>query len=163
MKRLWASVTVLLVAAAYLSGRWPERERRLTLAGENAILQERVEEAEAAVRMCDLLGQVQNVIHAVSLKNYGEAQGFSSVFFDAARAESGRTVQAGYRQALEDVLSSRDAVTAALAQADPKALEKLGAVEARLKSALGHGAPRGPIASPTPSSQAPPPSSASKP
>jgi hypothetical protein len=26
-------------------------------------------------RMCALLGQVQNVIHAVSLKSYGEAQG----------------------------------------------------------------------------------------
>jgi hypothetical protein len=57
------------------------------------------------------------------------------------------------KEALDAVLASREAVTAALAQGDPKALDERGKAEARFKTALGHRGPVGPPSSPAPSTQ----------
>ena len=43
-------LVVVLLAAAYVAGFWPQRERVSALQAENASLQQRVEAAEARVR-----------------------------------------------------------------------------------------------------------------
>ncbi len=137
MRKLGVLLAVLLIAAAYVAGVWPERQRRLALEGELQILEGRVREAEARVRMGALLGEFQNLMETVSQKNYGQAQSLSSGFFDHARAESNRTPQPAFKDALEGVLAMRDPVTAALAQADPAVMDHLRKAERRLKDALG--------------------------
>jgi hypothetical protein len=150
MKKLLALLAVVLIAAAYVAGAWPERQRRLALEGEVQILDRRVEEAEARVRMGTLLGELQNLMETVGQKNYGQAQPLSSAFFDHARAETGRTPQPAFRDALEGVLAVRDPVTASLAQGDPAVMEQLRKAERRLKDALGY-APPAPAPVPAPS------------
>jgi hypothetical protein len=156
MKKLLVLLVVVLIAAAYLAGFWPERQRRLALEGEVQILDRRVQEAESRVRMGTLLGELQGLMETVGQKNYGQAQPLSSSFFDHARAESGRTPQPAFKDALEGVLAMRDPVTAALAQGDPAVIEHLRKGERRLKDALGY-----PPSSPSPAaapSPAPEPS-----
>lgn len=138
MKRALVVLTVLLIAVAYVGGRWPERERRLALQGEVGMLQSRLDDAEARVRMGELVAELQSLMEVVAQKNYGEAQQLSSRFFDHARAESERTPQPAFKESLRDVLPLRDIVTAALAQADPAVLRNLKQAEQRLKGALGY-------------------------
>jgi type II secretory pathway pseudopilin PulG len=145
MKKLLVALVVVLVAGAFVYGRWPERQRRIALEAENRALQRQVDEAQARVRLCSLLGQLQGLMRAVSAQNYGEARELSSRFFDDARSEASRTPEPAFAQSLEAALGLRDAVTAALAQADSKAIEPLRQVEARLEGALG---PPWPAASP---------------
>jgi hypothetical protein len=154
VKKLLGFLVVLLVAGAFLYGRWPERQRRLALEGEKQALQRQLDQAQAHVRLCALLGQLQSLMRAVSAQNYGQARDLSSRFFDDARSEATRTPEPAFRQSLEDALGLRDAVTAALARADPEAIEPLRRVEARLEGALG---PPWPAAVPPAPSPAPPP------
>lgn len=141
MKKVFVLLAVLLIPAAYVAGLWPERERRLALEREVGTLQSRLEETDARVRLCGLLAESQGLVEAVAQKNYGQAQQLSSRFFDHARAESGRTPQPAFRDALETVLRVRDPVTAALARADAAALEHLKQAEGRLRGSLGYPPP----------------------
>lgn len=153
MKKASVLLGIVLVAAAYVGGMWPERERRLALQDEVRVLQERLAHADAGNRLCRLLLQLQRLMDEVSQRNYGQAQRLSSDFFDAARAEAA-TAEPGVRDSLEAALRLRDPVTAALAQADPAALDQLRQAEARLKAALGQ-APAA-AAAPAPAPAVPP-------
>lgn len=159
MKKLLVALVVLLVAGAFVYGRWPERQRRIALEGERQALQRQLDEAQARVRLCSLLGQLQSLMQAVSAQNYGQARELSSRFFDDARAEADRTPEPAFARALEAALGRRDAVTAALARADPEAIEPLRQVEAHLEEALGPPWPGAAPAAPSPSpAEAPTPS-----
>lgn len=153
MKKAAVVAAAVLSAVAYVGGRWPERERRLALMGEVGMLQSRLEDAEARVRMGELLAELQSLMEVVAQKNYGEAQQLSSRFFDHARAELVRTPQSAFKEALEAVLPMRDGITAALAQADPAVLQRLKQAEQRLRGALGF---RGSTATPGAPPVAPP-------
>jgi hypothetical protein len=91
------------------------------------------------------------------VQNYGQARELSSRFFDDARAEATRTPEPSFKRALESALELRDAATAALAKADPEAVDPLRRVEAQLERAMGHPWPAAsPAEPPAPSPPAPP-------
>lgn len=134
-------LVVVLLAAAYVAGFWPQRERISVLQGENASLQQRMEAAEARVRAGVLLGELLTLREVAQDMNYGQARTLSSPFFEHVRAEAGRTTDAGVKQALESILALRDTVTVALTQGDAAALGHLRESERRLRLALGYPAP----------------------
>lgn len=151
-------VVVALVAAAYVAGFWPQRERISVLQAENVTLQQRVEAAEARVRAGVLLGELLALKEVVQNMNYGQARALSSPFFEHVRAEAGRTPDAGLRQALESILALRDPVTVALTQGDAAAFGHLRESERRLRLALGYPPPpaaAAPTLSPVGASPAP--------
>jgi hypothetical protein len=143
-------VVVALVAAAYVAGFWPQRERIGALQAENVTLQQRVEAAEAKVRAGALLGELLTLREVVQDMNYGQARGLSSPFFEHARAEAGRTTDVVLKQVLESILALRDPVTVALTQGDAAALGHLRESERRLRQALGYPVPTA-AAAPAPS------------
>ena len=145
-------VVVVLIAAAYVAGFWPQRERISALQAENVSLQQRLEAAEARVRAGALLGELLTLREVAQEMNYGQARTLASPFFEKARAEAGRTTDAGVKQALEAILAMRDTVTVALTQGDGAALGHLHEAERRLRLSLGYPAP--PPVAPLP---APPP------
>ena len=147
-------VVVALVAAAYVAGFWPQRERISALQAENVTLQQRVAAAEARVRAGVLLGELLTLKEIVQDLNYGQARGLSSPFFEHVRAEAGRTTDAGLKQALESILAVRDPLTVALTQGDAAALGHLREAERGLRQALGYPPPPAaaapaPLASPS--------------
>jgi hypothetical protein len=145
-------LVVVLIAAAYVAGFWPQRERVSALQAENAALQQRVDAAEARVRAGTLLGELIALKEVVQEMNYGQARGMSSPFFDHVRAEAGRTTDAGVKQALVFIDALRDPTTIALTQGDTAALGHLREAEKRLRHALGYPPPpAGPGAAPIPS------------
>jgi hypothetical protein len=132
------AVVIVVVAAAYLMGYWPERAKRVALEGEVATLRGQLDEAGARVRMGRLLGDLLVVIEATSALNYGQAQGLSSKFFDTARLEADRTPVPSFKMALEGILQTRDGVTAALTRGDAAAMETLRGAERQLRRALDY-------------------------
>jgi hypothetical protein len=147
-KRFLAGLTIVLIAAAYVAGYWPEHGRRLMLENEASALRARLDDAEARVRVSTLLGELLHISETVASMNYGQAQTRSSRFFDDVRAEIDRTPVAELRSALESALQRRDAITAALSRGDQAALEPLRALQIELRRALGY---------PIPSTDPPPP------
>ena len=140
-------LVVILLAAAYVAGFWPQRERVSALQAESVTLQQRVEAAEARVRAGVLLGELLTLREVVEAMNYGQARGMSSPFFEHVTAEAARTPDAALKQALASILALRDPVTVALTQGDASALGHLREFESRLRQALGYPPP---AAAPTP-------------
>ena len=144
MKRYFVTLMIVLAGLAYLVGYWPERQRRQALEGQVASLQVQLAEAQARVRLGDLLGQLLAAKDAVSAQNYGQAQALSSKFFDAVRSEATRTAPGTFKDALERVAPMRDPVTASLTRGDPQALTLLQDAETQVRNALGFPRPATP-------------------
>lgn len=139
---LLVAIIAVVIVIAYLVGYWPERQRRIERDQEAVSLQTRLAEAEARVRLAQVLGELLHVIDAIEAMNYGDAQSLSSRFFDAARAEYDRTADAGVRSVLQSVFQTRDDVTSALARGDATVLRTLRNAELQLRAALGYSVPR---------------------
>ena len=157
-------LVIVLLAAAYVAGFWPQRERLSALTSENATMQQRAEAAEAKVRAGAILGELLTLKEVVQEMNYGQARGMSSPFFEHVATEAARTNDAAVKQALASILAVRDRVTVALTQGDASSVALLREAEGRLRQALGYPAPGGatpvvttPAAAPPPASPAMPP------
>ena len=146
MNRKWitAIAVVVLLGAAFLAGYVPERQQRSTAEMEIERLRTRLVVAEDRVRTGELLGRILTIREVTVRQDYGEAQNLSSALFDAIRAEAATTHDAQLRDGLNEALARRDAVTAALAKADPGAVEILHTIELRLRQALGYAVPAEP-------------------
>lgn len=147
MTRVGVAALVLLVGA-YLLGYWPQSRARASAEERSRVLEGRLAAAQARIRGGELLGQALTLKEVTQDRNYGLAQELSSKFFDAVRGEATTITDNGLRDALDDVLASRDRVTAALAKSDPAVADMLHDVELRLRRALNFVMPPG--AAPTP-------------
>ena len=150
-------LVVVLLAAAYVAGFWPQRERVSALQAENATVQQRLEAAENRVRAAALLGELLTFKEVVQDMNYGQARTLSSPFFEHTAAEATRTTDPAVKQALAAVLALRDPVTVALTQGDASALAHLRESERRLRLALGYPPPPTATSVPVPVSASPVP------
>ncbi len=141
MKRFLVAVVALLVLAAFVAGYWPEHQQRVAFEAEVVTLRAQLAENEALVRAGRLFGQLLTVTDAVTAMNYGQAQARVTTFFDEVRAESARTPVEGLRTTLEAMLRRRDAVTSALARAEPAVVDTLRELQSQLRKALGYSLP----------------------
>ena len=164
MKKYVAISVLVLLAVAFFAGYWPEHQRRVAAEDQVGTLLQQLSDAENRVRLGNLLGQLLTLTDVVSDKNFGQAQGYSTAFFDGLLAESARS-QAPFKPALDELLQVRDQVTAGLTRGDPATIDVLQRSLTRLRRALGYSVvvrsgPASPV--PTPASdvtpEAPPPS-----
>ena len=149
MRRVLAVLIVAAVAGAYFAGREPERRARIPAETALATARADLERAEARNRLYRLQSQLIDLFGTVEARNFGEAQGKATSFFDALRAEAVRRDQEHVRGALEALLADRDSLTIAINRNDPAAVEMLRGALARLRAALGETAPPPPAASPS--------------
>jgi hypothetical protein len=143
MKRYLVVLVIVLVAGAWVAGFAPEYSARHEAEAARDHLAQRLEAAEARLRIAELLGQCLVLGDLVREQRFGEAQPLSSTFFDAVRAESQRAADPAFHESLEAVLESRDAITAALSRGEPEASTRLAAIQRRLRRSLGYTVPGG--------------------
>jgi hypothetical protein len=138
MKRgfIIALVAVAALAAAYLTGFLQERSRATALERERDELLQRMQTADDRLRMAGLLGQLLELTDQTNARNYGEAGNLATRYFDAARDESVRVSDGAAKQALAEILASRDTVTGALARSDPSIVAELQKEQHALRDAL---------------------------
>jgi len=102
-----ALIFIVLLAAAYLAGYWPQRGLRDQLATEKSVIQ-----------ACHLEGELMNMLDQIQSQNYGTAQQIAGQFFNDLHNQINDPANAPYRQDLQTILDRRDAVISALAKAD---------------------------------------------
>jgi hypothetical protein len=138
--KVLAVAGTVLAAGAYLAGHLPERRVRIAAETEAEALGTRLAAAEARVRLGELLGRALTVKEVAARQDYGQALELSSQLFDAVLTESARP-GVELPDGLNEILSFRDRVTAALARGDPAVVDLLHDVELRLRRLLGYGLP----------------------
>jgi len=154
MRKLLAFAVAVLLAAAYAAGRWPERQRRLAVEGEAAMLRRRLGDAEARASLARHLAELRNLIDVASRRSFGLARPLGTAFFDHVEESMAGEADPGLRDALQAVLGARDAVIAGLAREDGGAVRLLHEAEHRLRTAAGH--PPGITTPPAAAAGAPP-------
>ena len=137
MKRIVATVVIALVATAYVLGFWPQHRRVVEARNQIDALQTRLAAADARIRLADLLGQLLRLSDAVTSKNYGEAATLSSAFFDSVRTETARADRPEVRSTLQEILSTRDRITTAIAATEASLPSVLKEHERTLRQSLG--------------------------
>jgi hypothetical protein len=123
-------VTAALVVVAFLAGFVPSYLKRRGLEGE--LSQARMENRFAQLRDLAGLAYLQ-----VNQKNYGLAADISTRYFQSARDVANQTNDASARKMLEEILSSRDKITAELAKGDPAVVADWQNVFLKTRQATG--------------------------
>jgi type II secretory pathway pseudopilin PulG len=136
MKKILFLVVIVLIAAAYLAGYWPQHQRLVSLETRVRQANQQLAQAQSVARLCSLQNRLLGLIAQTESGNYGDAQKASTEFFDQVRAETMRNNKAGYTPALEAILGTRDTVTAGLARKDPTTLDVLRQALTRLHQVI---------------------------
>jgi type II secretory pathway pseudopilin PulG len=118
-------IVLVLIAAAYVAGYWPEHRRLQEANQAMQTANQQLAKAQAVNRICRLQTRLLALMSLVEANNYGDAQKASKDFFDQVRIEATQTDRPDYKQALESVLDTRDAVTIQLAHNDPGVMTAL--------------------------------------
>jgi hypothetical protein len=146
MKRVVVIAIIVLVGLAYIGGYWPEHRRAADAQAAIDALRPQLADAQARVRLAEVLGQQLRLADAIAVRNFGEASGLSSAFFDRVQQEMAQTTAPNVRDALAAIQQTRDQVTTAIARTDPSVADVLRQQQMTLRRALGY-----PIPPPTPS------------
>ena len=100
-------LVVVLIGAAYVAGYWPQRG-----------LHEQLASAKSAIQVGKLHNQLMDTLDQIQNKNFGTAQQIAGQFFNDLHNVMDDPALASYRQNLQPIADSHDAVIAALAKAD---------------------------------------------
>ena len=138
MKRALFIVVVVLIGVAFLAGFWPQHRRLVEAEERVQMLQQRLTEAEGRIHLGEVLGRLLRLSDAVAARNYGEAATLSSAYFNLVREEATRAERPEAKQALDQILQTRDQVTTGLARTDPSVSSTLEQQELALRKALGY-------------------------
>lgn len=142
MRRLGFIAFVLIVSLSFLAGYWPQHRRLAQRQRELSATSAKLSNAESTIHLCELQGQLVTLIQETGNKNYADASGLSTEFFDGLRSEADNAPPSALKSSLESVLSQRDAVTAALARSDPKAHDLLMQLLADLSQSITRNEPQ---------------------
>jgi hypothetical protein len=90
----------------------------------------------AACKTSSQLWQVRDTAALLGLEiarsNYGTASDYSTRFFDEARQLASQTSDPNLQSTLQDILNSRDRITAGIARQDPAVLSEIPALVAKV-------------------------------
>jgi hypothetical protein len=128
----------VLAGVAFLAGFWPQHRQLIAARAEVRMLRSQLDQAESRARASEILGQLLNLSDSVSARNFGRAAILSSAYFDRVREASIDASQDERRAALNEILQTRDRVTAAIALADPSVSEVLRRQQIVLRRAMGY-------------------------
>ena len=124
-KAMIALVTIVLV---FLLGFVPQYLEKRRIQSELAISTEKLQMSE----LRDLAGMM--LIEGLR-QNYGTARDYSSQYFEKLRATAEQVENPTLKMSLQELLSSRDELTAALSKADPTSASQLQAIFAKTQTA----------------------------
>jgi len=119
---------LLILVLAFLLGFVPQYLEKRQIQRELAISTEKVKMSE----LRDLAGMM--LLEGLQ-QNYGVARDYSSQYFDKLRETSERVENSTLKASLQELLGSRDMVTAALSTADPASASQLQAIFAKTHAA----------------------------
>jgi hypothetical protein len=119
---------LVILVLVFLLGFVPQYLEKRQIQSELAISSEKLKLSElrdlAAMMLLEVLRQ-----------NYGVARDYSSQYFEKLRETSEQVENSTVKTSLQELLNSRDTVTAALSKADPASASQLQAIFAKTQAA----------------------------
>ena len=119
---------LVILVMVFLLGFVPQYLQKRQIQAELATSAEKLKVSE----LRDLAGMM--MLEALR-QNYGVARDYSSQYFEKLRETSEQVENATLKASLQELLSSRDAVTASLSKADPTSASQLQAIFAKTQAA----------------------------
>jgi hypothetical protein len=114
MRRLGFILLAALLVVVYVIGYWPQHSQLQKTESKLQSVSSQLADAQARLQIYSLSDRLVRLIDKVEEKNFGDAQKFSSEFFDQVRAEMTQTNDEHRKSVLQSILNKRDAVTAGL-------------------------------------------------
>ena len=119
---------LIIIVLVFLLGFVPQYLEKRQIQRELAISNERLKLSE----LRDLAGMM--LLEGLR-QNYGLARDYSSQYFEKLRKTSEQVENSTLKTSLQELLNSRDTVTAALSKADPASASQLQAMFAKTQAA----------------------------
>jgi hypothetical protein len=119
---------LVILVLVFLLGFVPQYLEKRQIQSEIAISSEKLKMSE----LRDLAGMM---LLEVLRQNYGVARDYSSQYFEKLRNTSEQVENSTLKTSLQELLNSRDTVTAALSKADPDSASQLQAMFAKTQAA----------------------------
>lgn len=136
MKKVLVIAVLILLAAAFIGGYWPQHQQLRAAQQSAAQAQQQLASVQAVARICRLENDLLALLGQTENQNYGDARGLSNAFFDNLRREADRDQNASYKADLENILGQRDTVTAGLARADASTAASLRQILAQMQQLM---------------------------
>jgi hypothetical protein len=114
MRRLGFILLAALLVVVYVIGYWPQHSQLQKTESKLQSVSSQLTDAQARLQIYSLSDRLVRLIDKVEEKNFGDAQKFSSEFYDQVRAEITQTNDENRKSVLQSILNKRDAVTAGL-------------------------------------------------
>jgi hypothetical protein len=114
MRRLGFILLAALLVVVYVIGYWPQHSQLQKTESKLQSVSSQLADAQARLQIYSLSDRLVRLIDKVEEKNFGDAQKFSSEFYDQVRAEMTQTNDENRKSVLQSILNKRDAVTAGL-------------------------------------------------
>ena len=114
MRRLGFILLAALLVVVYVIGYWPQHSQLQKTESKLQSVSSQLADAQARLQIYSLSDRLVRLIDKVEEKNFGDAQKFSSEFYDQVRAEMAQTNDENRKSVLQSILNKRDAVTAGL-------------------------------------------------
>jgi len=119
---------LVILVLVFLLGFVPQYLEKRQIQSEIAISSEKLKMSE----LRDLAGMM---LLEVLRQNYGVARDYSSQYFEKLRETAEQVENSTLKTSLQELLNSRDTVTAALSKADPASASQLQAMFAKTQAA----------------------------
>lgn len=133
MKRRLVFWLILLVAG-FLAGFIPQYSTTRQLQQSAAALSNEVAACHSAQALSQARSAATLMYLEATQKNYGNAGNYASQFYDQVQGLANSSQSEPLRNALREILNSRDQVTADLAKGDAAAVSEMQPVIAKLES-----------------------------
>jgi hypothetical protein len=122
---------IISVVIAFLLGLVPQYLQKERLRDELQTTNQRVLSGGLDSQMAEIRDLCGLMLLEVLRRNYGSANDYSSKYFEKVHQAMENPQNASRKKGLEEILGNRDAITAALAQADPATTSQVQALCAR--------------------------------
>src|SRR5205823_6365369 len=111
-------ILLILLIAAYLAGLIPPYMKARRLEEQTSAAAKQLQACQSGEQLAQVRDDAALLYLAVTQKNYGIAVEHAKKFFDQAQQASSTTASESVRSALEEILATRDEVTADLSKGD---------------------------------------------
>src|ERR1051326_6116397 len=118
----------IVVLSAFLLGLIPQAFQKQKLFSELSSVNERLLSTGRDLKMVELRDLCGLMLLEVLRRNYGSASNYSTQYFEKVRQAASEAQDPARKNGLEDLLHSRDSITAALAQGDPASASEIQAL-----------------------------------
>ena len=125
MRRMGFILLAALLVVVYVVGYWPQHSQMQKTERRLQSVSSQLADTQSRLQIYSLSDRLVRVIDKVEEKNFGDAQKFSSEFFDQVSAEMTQINDEHRKSVLQSILNKRDAVTAGLANGSSATTEVL--------------------------------------